>query len=112
LMSLDLKADLLVLSSCDTARGRAPAGEGITGMLWAAFVAGAPTTLAAQWAVESSSTADLMLAFHRHYLEARYGGARFAKAAALRDAARELIAGGEHAHPFYWAAFAVEGSPN
>ena len=82
-------------------------------MLWAAFVAGAPTTLASQWAVESNSTADLMIAFHRRYLEARRTGAGFAKAAALRDAARELIAkGGDHAHPFYWAAFAVEGSPN
>ena len=81
-------------------------------MLWAAFVAGAPTIVAAQWAVESNSTADLMVAFHRHYLNARQAGTGFAKAAALRAAARELISSGEHAHPFYWAAFAVEGSPN
>src|SRR4029079_16712822 len=64
LMQLDLKADLAVLSACETARGRIGAGEGVIGLAWALFVAGCPTTVVSQWKVESSSTAELMLSFH------------------------------------------------
>jgi CHAT domain-containing protein/Tfp pilus assembly protein PilF len=112
LMALDLRAEVLVLSACETARGLAPAGEGINGMLWAAFVAGAPATVASLWRVESSSTAELMIGFHRHWLEARRSGTPFAKAASLAAAARQLIASATYAHPFYWAAFSVVGSPD
>ena len=40
LMQLDLKADLAVLSACETARGRYGVGEGMIGLTWALFVAG------------------------------------------------------------------------
>jgi CHAT domain-containing protein len=112
LMALDLKAEVLVLAGCETARGLAPAGEGINGMLWAAFVAGAPATLASLWQVESSSAAELTIRFHRHWREARQSGNPFAKGASLAAAARELIAGVTYAHPFYWAAFSLAGSPD
>ena len=65
LMQLDLKADLAVLSACETARGRFGAGEGVIGLTWAMFVAGVPSTVVSQWKVESASTRDLMLGFHR-----------------------------------------------
>ena len=111
LMELDLKAEMLVLSGCETARGDAPAGEGVTGMLWAAFVAGAPTTVASLWRVESASTSELMIEFHRQWLANRGKGSPFAKAEALRAAARKLIASGKYSHPFYWAGFILAGSP-
>jgi CHAT domain-containing protein len=111
LMQFNLKAELLVLSACETARGRALGGEGINGMLWAAFVAGAPTTLASLWRVESASTSDLMIAFHRNWLEARRSKDPGAKAASLQKAALALIAGGKYSHPFYWAGFILIGSP-
>src|ERR1051326_3540752 len=65
LMRLRLSADLVVLSACETARGRVGAGEGVIGLSWALFVAGCPTTVVSQWQVESSSTTELMLEFHR-----------------------------------------------
>src|ERR1041384_4156587 len=65
IMKLNLNADLVVLSACETARGRVGAGEGMIGLSWALFVAGCPTTVVSQWQVESSSTTELMLAFHR-----------------------------------------------
>ena len=111
LMELDLKAEMLVLSGCETARGDAPAGEGITGLLWSAFVAGVPTTVASLWRVESASTSDLMIEFNRAWLASRAKGSPFAKAEALRTAARKLIASGRYAHPFYWAGFILAGSP-
>ncbi len=39
-MNMDLRADLAVLSSCETARGKIGAGEGVIGMSWAFFAAG------------------------------------------------------------------------
>src|SRR5215813_2956694 len=65
IMKLDLKTDLTVLSACETARGRVGAGEGMIGLSWAIFVAGCPTTVVSQWKVESASTTELMLEFHR-----------------------------------------------
>src|SRR5260370_33940155 len=65
IMNLDLRAELAVLSACETARGRITSGEGIIGLTWAFFVAGVPTTVVSQWKVESTSTSQLMLAFHR-----------------------------------------------
>jgi CHAT domain-containing protein len=111
MMDLDLRAEMVVLSACETARGEAAAGEGITGMLWAMFVAGAPTTVASLWRVESASTSELMVEFHRQWLQYRRNHAPFAKAAAMRTAALKLIATPVYSHPFYWAGFIVAGSP-
>ena len=55
MMELDLHADMVVLSGCETGRGGTEGGEGLIGMSWALFVAGSPTTVASQWKVESES---------------------------------------------------------
>lgn len=60
---MDLHADLVVLSACETARGHVGEGEGMIGLTWAFFAAGVPTTVASQWKVASESTTKLMLAF-------------------------------------------------
>jgi CHAT domain-containing protein len=85
IMQMDLQADLAVLSACETARGRIGAGEEVIGLSWALFVAGCPTTVVSQWKVESSSTTDLMLAFHANLKS----GAT--KSEALRQAAMKLM---------------------
>jgi CHAT domain-containing protein/Tfp pilus assembly protein PilF len=108
LMQLDLKADLAVLSACETARGRTSAGEGVIGLTWALFVAGAPATLVSQWEVESASTRDLMLGFHRQ-LQAPRAAGRLTKAESLRRAALKLMKNPETNHPFYWAGFVLVG---
>jgi CHAT domain-containing protein len=108
LMQLDLKADLAVLSACETARGRTSAGEGVIGLTWALFVAGAPATLVSQWEVESASTRDLMLGFHRQ-LQAPRAAVKLTKAESLRRAALKLMKNPETNHPFYWAGFVLVG---
>jgi CHAT domain-containing protein len=106
LMELDLKADLAVLSACETARGRFGAGEGMIGLSWALFVAGAPSTVVSQWKVESEATRELMLGFHRQ-LRARNPAT---KAEALRQAALKLMKNPATSHPFYWAGFVLVGA--
>ena len=109
-MQLDLKADLAVLSACETARGRFGAGEGVIGLTWALFVAGVPTTVVSQWQVESASTRDLMLHFHRALkAPSTAGSASPTKAEALRQAALKLMKLKETRHPFYWAGFVLVG---
>jgi len=103
MMDLPLRDSLVVLSACETGRAEAVNGEGLLGMTWALLVAGSPAVVASQWKVESRSTTDLMLAFHR----AMKAGA--AKTDALRDASLAVMANPLYRHPFYWAAFALVG---
>ncbi|MGE0132547.1 MAG: CHAT domain-containing protein [Blastocatellales bacterium] len=110
LMKLDLNADLVVLSACETARGRVGAGEGVIGLTWALFVAGCPRTVVSQWKVESASTTELMVGFHRQ-LKARMQNPKssLGAAQALRAAALKMLRGGQYRHPFWWAGFVVVG---
>jgi CHAT domain-containing protein/Tfp pilus assembly protein PilF len=100
---LDLSAEMVVLSACNTGRGEKRSGEGMVGMTWALFVAGAPTQVVSQWSVDDASTATLM---ERFYSGIKRGEA---KGAALRQAALSLRKDGQHAHPYYWAPFVLVG---
>jgi CHAT domain-containing protein len=108
IMELKLRARLVVLSACQTARGRLGPGEGVTGMAWAFFLAGCPTTVASLWNVDSASTAELMVDFHHGLLKGRSGSAG-SPAEALRHAALRQLRSERYAHPFYWASFVVVG---
>jgi len=110
LMQLDLKAELAVLSACETARGRIGVGEGVIGFSWAMFIAGVPSIVVSQWKVESASTRDLMVNFHRSLISpAGPKQIKPTKADALRQAALKLLRNSETSHPFYWAGFVLIG---
>jgi CHAT domain-containing protein/tetratricopeptide (TPR) repeat protein len=111
LMEMELRANLVVLSACETARGRVSRGEGMIGLTWALFVAGAPTTVVSQWKVKSDSTARLMIEFHRQLKSRPMGSATENSAAwALRSAALKLKRDSRYRHPFDWAGFIVVGA--
>lgn len=105
ILDLDVRADLVVLSACETARGSVAPGEGVIGLSWAFFVAGCPTAVVSQWEIDSASTTELMVGFHRAL---RGAGQRRSPAEALRAAELALLRG-PYRHPFYWAAFSVVG---
>ena len=109
LMQMDLKAELVVLSACDTARGRVGDGEGMIGFTWALLVAGVPKMIASQWRVPSESTTKLMVAFHRTRLSYR-SGKKISSAEAWRQAALAMIRDPRYrTKPYYWAGFIVVG---
>jgi CHAT domain-containing protein len=113
IMKMDLKADLIILSACDTARGRVGAGEGVIGLAWALFVAGAPTTVVSQWKVETESNTELMVAFHHNLrLDSKKAKGSSSKAEALRQATLKLMKNKKYSHPFYWAPFIIVGDAN
>jgi CHAT domain-containing protein len=108
-MKLDLRARLVVLSACQTARGRIAAGEGIIGMSWALFVAGSPTVVVTQWKVDSARSSELMVEFHRNLLKKTAGNKpAMSKSEALRQAALKLLRG-PYIHPAFWAGFILIG---
>jgi CHAT domain-containing protein len=108
ILKMNLEADITVLSACETARGRFRFGEGLIGMSWAFLVAGTPTTVVSQWKVDSASTSQLMVAFHKN-LKVKSDQPLTGRADALREAALQLIATPQYKHPFYWAGFVMIG---
>lgn len=109
LMRLNLQADVMVLAGCETAMGRIGAGEGIVGLTWSAFIAGAATTVVSQWNVDAERTTDLMIEFHRQRSAGRLQ--YLSTARALQRAAISLLRSPATDHPFYWAGFTVVGRP-
>ncbi|MBL8206017.1 MAG: CHAT domain-containing protein [Blastocatellia bacterium] len=105
IMQTRLKANLAVLSACETAQGNIRAGEGVVGLSWAFFLAGCRTLVVSQWQVNSASTADLMVSFFAQ--RQRQGQ----NAQALREAALKLMQQPRYQHPYYWASFVTMGAP-
>lgn len=110
--SMDLNAQLVVLSACNTAGESADAGsgEGFAGLTRAFMYAGAKGLLVSHWSVESRSTQELMTELFRR---SRGGADNLAALAAARDRVRgsTLDAGRpvSRAHPYFWAPFVYVG---
>jgi CHAT domain-containing protein len=113
IMSLDLNADMAILSACDTAVGEYRAGEGVIGMTWAFMAANVPTIVSSQWSVETTGTTKLMIEYYSALKSSGLkseGGA--VKAKALRQAQMKLLKNEKYSLPYYWAGFTVIGSAN
>ncbi|HEY9877195.1 MAG TPA: CHAT domain-containing protein [Leptolyngbyaceae cyanobacterium] len=97
-----LKADLAVLSACDTGRG-AIQGDGVIGLSRAFIVAGVPTVVVSLWKVPDQPTALLMTEFYKNLQHTSD------KAQALRQAM--LTTKQQYPAPLDWAAFMLIGDP-
>ncbi len=107
IFNLELSAELVVLSACQTGLGRMVTGEGVEGMTRAFLYAGAPRVVVSLWAVDDDSTARLMPRFY----EAYWAGEQQARPArALVEAKRDLIERETHAAPMFWAPFVATGA--
>ena len=103
---LHLDCDLVVLSACQTGRGRLYSGEGIVGLSRAFLGAGTRAVVVSLWNVSDRSASHLMKDFYQRLAE------NVNNAAALRAAKLRMINGGKDTrHPYYWAPFVVVGKP-
>lgn len=102
--NLDLSADLVVLSACQTALGKDVSGEGIIGLARGFMYAGADGVVASLWKVDDEATAELMKRFYDGLL--REG---LPPAAALRAAKVAMWEQERWRAPYYWAAFVLQG---
>lgn len=101
---LQLPADLVVLSACDTALGRPVRGEGLMGMVRGFFYAGARRVVASLWKVDDEATGELMSRFYAGMLKGQQS-----PAAALRDAQLAVWRDARWRAPYHWAAFVLQG---
>jgi CHAT domain-containing protein len=109
-LKMNLHSDLVVLSACETGRGRVSMGEGLVGMTWAFLLAGARTTVVSQWKADSASTTQLMIAMHGFLAPALADGPMYGRARSLQKAALAVMRTPEYSHPFYWAGFVMVGN--
>ncbi len=102
---LELDADWVSLSACNTAAGGPGGGEALGGLAGAFLRAGARRVLASHWEVDSDATVALMTTTFEAFARAPAAGA----ARALRSAQGRLLAEPRFAHPSFWAAFSLLG---
>lgn len=106
---MSMRAELIVLSACQSGLGKETGGEGVLGLTWSMFVAGAPGSVVSQWSHRDDSSAKLMLAFYEALNPRDASVAAPGKARALQRAQLSLLRSETYSHPFYWAAFVLMG---
>jgi CHAT domain-containing protein len=102
--NLQLNADLVVLSACETGLGKEIKGEGLIGLTRGFMYSGAPRVVASLWNVDDLATAELMKLFYQGMLKDGLPAG-----AALRAAQLELSGQKRWASPYYWAGFVLLG---
>jgi CHAT domain-containing protein len=112
IMALDLDADAVILSACNSGGpGSSTSGESLSGLARAFFFAGARSMLVTHWSINDQASAFLV-ADTLHRLVAGEGGGlsgalRGAQLGIIDRAGKDLPA--TLAHPFFWAPFALIG---
>jgi CHAT domain-containing protein len=102
ILDLKLNAELVVLSACNTGRGRIT-GDGVVGLSRSLISAGAPSVIVSLWAVLDDSTAFLMTEFYKNLQQ------NPDKAQALRQAMLTTMKQERYSNPLQWAAFTLIG---
>jgi len=102
--NLNLPAEMVVLSACETGLGKQVKGEGLVSLTRGFMYAGAARVVVSLWSVNDRATAELMTRFYRKIL---VEGQR--PAAALRAAQVEMWRTKQWESPYYWAAFTLQG---
>jgi CHAT domain-containing protein len=102
---LKMDAELVTLSACSTGVGKLINGEGVLGLTRAMFYAGARNVAVSLWNVNDSATAALMTSFYGHLKRglSEDEALRLAKLGVLHNQYTVWR------HPYYWAAFVLEG---
>ncbi|MDF5718988.1 MAG: CHAT domain-containing protein [Rhizonema sp. PD37] len=101
ILDLKLQAELVVLSACDTGRGKIT-GDGVIGLSRSLISAGVPSVMVSLWSIPDAPTAELMSQFYTN-LQQRH----MDKAQALRQAMLTTMK--SHPNPVDWAAFTLIG---
>ncbi|UXX80268.1 DUF2225 domain-containing protein [Reichenbachiella carrageenanivorans] len=111
--NINLNAELVTLSACETGLGRISNGEGIIGLTRALIYAGAKNITVSLWKVSDESTKRLMIDYYDNFL--LYDVPKdlhesLSYAYALKKAKMNMIEkGGLFAHPYYWSPFVLIG---
>jgi CHAT domain-containing protein/Flp pilus assembly protein TadD len=102
--NLNLTADLVVLSACQTALGKETRGEGLIGLTRGFMYAGVPRVVATLWRINDRATAEFM----RYFYEALFKQG-VSPSKALRSAQIRMWEANKGSVPHYWSAFILQG---
>ena len=103
--NLNLPAELVVLSACETALGKDVKSEGLNGLTRGFMYAGAARVVASLWKVDDEATAELMKRFYTYMIEKKMPPSK-----ALKEAQLDISTLKEKWRPsFYWAGFVLQG---
>jgi CHAT domain-containing protein len=103
-MTYRLASDLVVASACETARGAAVNGEGVTGLPFAFHAAGSARSLLTLWKVDDESTARFVDALFERLAKGE------PPSRALRAVKLQFLGDRRLAQPFFWAPFVLFGA--
>ncbi|NET86896.1 MAG: CHAT domain-containing protein [Kamptonema sp. SIO1D9] len=104
IFNLELSAELVVLSACQTGLGKEVKGEGLIGLTRGFMYAGAPRVLVSLWNVNDPATAEFMTRFyHLLFAEGK------SPTEALQITQQQMQQETEWKAPYYWAAFTLQG---
>jgi CHAT domain-containing protein/tetratricopeptide (TPR) repeat protein len=108
IFNLEMNADLVVLSACETGLGSLVRGEGVVGLTRAFFYAGARRIVVSLWDVNDLIAPEFMKSLYRQLSQG------VSPAAALRFAKIEMLHSDSpvRAHPYFWAPFVLEAAPD
>ncbi|MCT7958531.1 CHAT domain-containing protein, partial [Laspinema palackyanum] len=104
IFNLQLNAQVVVLSACQTGLGDSIRGEGLVGLTRGFMYAGTPRLVVSLWSVDDNATAVLMSKFYGKLLSQGVTPAE-----ALREAQLEMLASEDWKSPYFWAAFTLQG---
>ena len=99
---LNLDADMVCLSACNTGKGDVRKGDGMVGLPRAFMVAGAKRVGVSLWCIDDEATAEFMT---RMYRKVEKEGKSYSSA--YREVKAEFRADEKWGHPYYWAAFVL-----
>lgn len=103
---LDLSAEIIVLSACQTGVGRIEESEGPLTLARPFFFAGARAVVASLWPISDRSTVPFMEEFYKRLSQGRPASE------SLREAKLRMLLSSRWSHPFYWAGFLLQGDPS
>jgi CHAT domain-containing protein len=105
--NLNLPAELVVLSACQTGVGKQIKGEGLIALTRGFMYAGAKSIVASLWKVDDAATSQLMAEFYKQIFINK-----LKPAAALRAAQLKMSQEKRWRSPYYWAGFFLQGEWN
>lgn len=101
-IQLPLRADLVVLSACDTGRGEIT-GDGVVGLSRAFLGAGVPSVVVSLWKIPDQETSQLMESFYQFSHHSKVNQAQALRLAMLNLKQTEP-------DPLAWAGFTLVGT--
>ena len=101
--NLELEADLVVLSACESGLGKIVKGEGLLGLTRGFIYSGAQNVVVSLWQVADQSTAEFMIQFYQYILNGQSYGM------ALWKTKLDFITDSRYAYPLEWSPFILIG---